>query len=60
MPNLDQMPNLDFMSDLPDLSFITSGFNYIIVIMCVIYAISSFTIFLPSSRIRQLKRMDRQ
>ena len=60
MPNLDQMPNLDFMSDLPDLSFITSGFNYIIVIMCVIYAISSFTIFLPSSRRRQVKRMDRQ
>ncbi len=60
MPNLDNIPNLDFMSKLPDLSFISSGSNYIIVIMCVIYAFSSFTVFLPSSRKRQVKRMDRQ
>ena len=42
MPNLDNIPNLDFMSELPDLSFISAASNYIIVIMCVIYAFSSF------------------
>ena len=60
MPNLDIIPNLDFMSKLPDLSFISAASNYIILIMCVIYAFSSFAVFLPSSRKRQVKRMDRQ
>lgn len=42
------------------LNLISTGSNYIIMIMCAIYAISCFTIFLPSSEERQVKRMDRQ
>ena len=42
------------------LSLVSTGSNYIIMIMCAIYAISCFTIFLPSSEDRQVKRMDRQ
>ena len=42
------------------LNLVSTGSNYIIMIMCAIYAISCFTIFLPSSEERQVKRMDRQ
>ncbi|MCD8019063.1 MAG: FtsW/RodA/SpoVE family cell cycle protein [Clostridiales bacterium] len=42
------------------LNIISTGSNYIIIIMCVIYALSSFTVFLPSSEKRQIKRMNRQ
>ncbi len=42
------------------LNLISSGSNYIIVIMCIIYAISCFTVFLPSSEWTQAKRMERQ
>lgn len=42
------------------LGLISSASNYFILIMCAIYAISSFTIFLPSSAQTQMKRMDRQ
>lgn len=42
------------------LNIISTGSNYIIMIMCAIYAISCFTIFLPSTEQRQIKRMDRQ
>ncbi len=42
------------------LSVISSLSNYIILIMCAIYAVSSFTVFLPSSPYKQIKRMDRQ
>lgn len=41
-------------------SLISTGSNYIIVIMGVIYAITCFTVFLPSTEKRQVKRMDRQ
>ena len=41
------------------LNLVSTGSNYIIMIMCAIYAISCFTIFLPSSEERQVKRMDR-
>ena len=34
--------------------------NYIFIFMCVIYAISCFTVFLPSSPSRQAGRMNRQ
>ena len=34
--------------------------NYIFIFMCVIYAISCFTVFLPSSASRQAARMNRQ
>ena len=42
------------------LNIISTGSNYIIMIMCAIYAISCFTIFLPSTAERQIKRMNRQ
>lgn len=42
------------------LNVISSVSNYIILIMCAIYAVSSFTVFLPSSEYKQIKRMDRQ
>ncbi|MDO5146854.1 MAG: FtsW/RodA/SpoVE family cell cycle protein [Eubacteriales bacterium] len=42
------------------LNLISTGSNYIIMIMCAVYAISCFTVFLPSSEERQVKRMDRQ
>ena len=41
-------------------NLISTGSNYIIIIMGVIYAISCFTVFLPSSEKVQAKRMDRQ
>lgn len=41
-------------------NLISTGSNYIFVIMCVIYAISCFSVFLPSSEDRQIRRMDRQ
>ena len=41
-------------------SLISTGSNYIIIIMGIIYAISCFTVFLPSSEKQQIKRMDRQ
>ena len=41
-------------------SLISTGSNYIIVIMGVIYAITCFTVFLPSTEKRQVQRMDRQ
>ena len=41
-------------------NLISTGSNYIIIIMGVIYAISCFTVFLPSSEKQQIKRMDRQ
>ena len=40
-------------------SLISTGSNYIIVIMGVIYAITCFTVFLPSSEKAKAKRMDR-
>lgn len=42
------------------IKLISSGSNYIIIFMCIVYAISCFTVFLPSSEQRQAKRMDRQ
>ena len=39
-------------------SLISTGSNYIIVIMGVIYAITCFTVFLPSTEKRQVKRME--
>ncbi|MBR5047553.1 MAG: hypothetical protein IKX76_04895, partial [Eubacterium sp.] len=42
------------------LHFISRGSNYILMLMCGIYALSSFTIFLPSSESAQKGRMDRQ
>ena len=42
------------------LNMISTGSNYIFMIMCGIYAMSCFTVFLPSSPERQVKRMDRQ
>ena len=42
------------------LNIISTGSNYIIMIMCAIYAVSCFTVFLPSSEEKQYKRMDRQ
>lgn len=42
------------------LNIISTGSNYIFMIMCAIYAISCFTVFLPSSEEKQVKRMDRQ
>jgi len=42
------------------IELISSWSNYIFIVMCVIYAISCFTVFLPSSPERQVKRMDRQ
>lgn len=42
------------------LNIISTGSNYIFMIMCAIYAISCFTVFLPSSEERQVKRMNRQ
>ncbi len=41
-------------------NLISTGSNYIIIIMGIIYAISCFTVFLPSSEKQQIKRMDRQ
>lgn len=41
-------------------NMISTASNYIIIIMGIIYAISSFTVFLPSSEKQQVKRMDRQ
>ena len=41
-------------------NLISTGSNYNIIIMGVIYAISCFTVFLPSSEKVQAKRMDRQ
>lgn len=41
-------------------NLISTGSNYIIIIMGIIYAISCFTVFLPSSEKKQIKRMDRQ
>lgn len=42
------------------LNIISTGSNYIIMIMCAIYVVSCFTVFLPSSEEKQYKRMDRQ
>ncbi len=42
------------------LNIISIWSNYIFMIMCAIYAISCFTVFLPSSPERQVKRMNRQ
>lgn len=42
------------------LNLISTGSNYIIMIMCAIYTVSCFTIFLPSTEEKQIKRMDRQ
>lgn len=42
------------------LSLISTGSNYIFMIMCAIYAVSCFTVFLPSTEKQQIKRMDRQ
>lgn len=42
------------------LNIISTGSNYIFMIMCAIYALSCFTVFLPSSQERQIKRMNRQ
>ena len=42
------------------LNIISTGSNYIFMIMCGIYALSCFTVFLPSSPRRQAARMDRQ
>ena len=42
------------------LNIISTGSNYIFMIMCAIYAVSCFTVFLPSTEDRQIKRMNRQ
>ncbi len=42
------------------LNIISTGSNYVIMIMCAIYAVSCFTVFLPSAEEKQVKRMDRQ
>lgn len=42
------------------LKLVSTGSNYIIVLMCIIYAISCFTVFLPSTARRQVGRMNRQ
>ena len=42
------------------LNLISTGSNFIFVIMIMIYAVSSFTVFLPSSSKKQTRRMDRQ
>ena len=42
------------------LNLISTGSNYIIMIMCAIYAVSCFTVFLPSAEEKQIRRMDRQ
>ncbi len=42
------------------LNLISTGSNYIFMIMCAIYAISCFTVFLPSSEKQQVARMNRQ
>jgi len=40
--------------------FISRSSNYILMIMCGIYALSCFTVFLPSKGETQARRMDRQ
>lgn len=42
------------------LNIISTGSNYIFMIMCAIYALSCFTVFLPSTEEQQIKRMNRQ
>ncbi len=42
------------------LNFISRSSNYILTIMCAIYALSCFTVFLPSGEESQAKRLDRQ
>ncbi len=42
------------------LHLISTGSNYLLMILCVIYAVSSLTIFIPSSDERQIRRMERQ
>lgn len=42
------------------LHFVSTSSNYILMIMCAIYALSCFTVFLPSKEERQNKRMNRQ
>lgn len=42
------------------LNIISTGSNYIIMIMCAIYAVSCFSVFLPSTEDQQIKRMNRQ
>lgn len=42
------------------LNIISTGSNYIFMIMCAIYAVSCFTVFLPSTEDRQIRRMNRQ
>ncbi|MDO4976532.1 MAG: FtsW/RodA/SpoVE family cell cycle protein [Eubacteriales bacterium] len=42
------------------LHFISTSSNYLLMFMCAIYALSCFTVFLPSKESRQIRRMDRQ
>ena len=42
------------------LNILSTGSNYIFMIMCAIYAVSCFTVFLPSTEEQQIKRMNRQ
>lgn len=42
------------------LHFLSTGFNYILMVMCAIYALSCFTVFWSSSDEKQVRRMDRQ
>ena len=42
------------------LNIISTGSNYIFMIMCAIYAVSCFTVFLPSTEDQQIRRMNRQ